>query len=122
LTKLQRGVGCSGTRKGRKLMEDGTDREREACSRICGKAEVPSEEELRVLKAMRSMKERVRDIRTRLFEISSAAGSEKAGEKETLEKELEKLKSEWESLEQERKNAAHMRMVLLGHEEPSPGQ
>ena len=97
-------------------MEDGIDREKDPCSSTCGNVEVPSEDELRALRAMRSIKDRVRVIRARLSELSSVAGSEKSGERDSLEKELEKLKSEWEIQERERKRAAHARMVLLGHE------
>ena len=102
-------------------MEDRTNQKKDACSGVCRKLEVPSEEELCALNAMRSIKERVRDIRSRLSEISSGSGAEKPGEKETLHQDLEKLKSEWETWERERKKAAHERMVQLGHEEPSFG-
>jgi predicted nuclease with TOPRIM domain len=103
-------------------MEDQTDRVKEACLKTCGKVEVPSNDELRALNALRTIKEKVRDMRSRLSEISSGGGAAKPGEKETLQKELERLKSEWEFWERKSKEAAHERMVLLGHEEPSSGQ
>ena len=103
-------------------MEDPTDRVKDVCSKTCGKVEVPSEDELFALNAMRAIKEKVRDMRSRLSALSSGAGEEKPGEKESLEKELERLKSEWESWERKRRKAAHERMVLLGHEEPSSGE
>jgi hypothetical protein len=103
-------------------MEDQPNQEKDACSRICRKVEVPSDDELHALNAMRTIKEKVRDMRSRLSEIFSGAGAEKSGVRESLEKELERLKSEWEFWERKRKEAAHERMVLLGHEEPSSGQ
>ena len=93
--------------------------DKNACPKPCRKVEVPTEEELRALRAMRSIKERVRSIRSRLSDISS--GGQKPAEAECLEKELEKLRAEWEGWERERQKAAHRRMVLLGHEEPSAG-
>jgi predicted nucleic acid-binding Zn-ribbon protein len=103
-------------------MEDRPIQERDSCSKMCGKAQVPSEEEIRALDAMRLIKKRVREIRGRLSEISSSVTGEKEpGEKENLEDEMKSLKSKWENLERERKKASHERMVLLGHEDPADG-
>lgn len=100
-------------------MEGKSDQRKDACSKSCGKVEVPSEEELHALNAMRSIKEEVRKLKSRLKEISFGAGEEQQGKREALEKALEELKSEWEAWERKRKRAAHERMVLLGHEEAS---
>jgi len=90
-----------------------------SCSETCGKAQVPSEEEILILNAMRLVKERVRQIRDRLSEISSSPGGEnETGGKAWLEEEMKRLKLKWEDLERDRRKAAHERMVLLGHEEP----
>jgi hypothetical protein len=103
-------------------MEDRSIQEKDSCSKMCGKAQVPSEEEIRALDAMRLIKNRVREIRGKLSEISSSVtGDKKTGEKESLEDEMKNLKSKWENLERERKKASHERMVLLGHEEPADG-
>jgi septal ring factor EnvC (AmiA/AmiB activator) len=101
-------------------MEDRPIQEKDSCSKMCGKAQVPSEEEIRALDAMRLIKKRVREIRGRLSEIASSVTGE-TGEKESLEDEMKSLKSKWENLERERKRASHERMVLLGHEEPADG-
>jgi hypothetical protein len=85
----------------------------------CKKMEVPSEDEVMALKAMRAIKERVRDLKTRLSEISSSNRDEDKGEVLTLKEELEKLKVEWNEWEGKRKKAAKERMILLGHEEVS---
>lgn len=87
--------------------------ETEACSDLCGGADVPSEDELRALNAMRTIKERVRTVKERL---SSLTAPEESEGRESLEKELQRLKSDWESWEGERRRAAHERMVRLGHE------
>ena len=92
----------------------------EGCVKICGGVDVPTKEEVNALRAMRRIKERVRDLRTRLSAISSGTVVEKPGERGRLEHEMQRLKSEWESWEQEREKATHERMVLLGHEEPFP--
>jgi len=103
-------------------MEDQGNPEKEPCSRTCGKVEVPSDDELLALNAMRTIKEKVREIRNRLSEIPSGANLEESEGREFLKKELERLKYEWDTWERRRKKAAHERMVLLGHEEPSSGQ
>jgi hypothetical protein len=99
------------------MIED-RHKDSERCPKSCGEMDVPSEDEISALQAMRRIKERVRDVRTRLSAISSGTVAEEPGEKETLEHEIGGLKSEWETWEQKRKKAAHERMLLLGHEEP----
>ena len=88
----------------------------------CGRVDVPTQNEISALQGMRRIKERVRDLRSRLSAFSSGRVAEKPGERETFEDEMQRLKSEWEALEEERKKAAHDRMVLLGHEEPSESE
>jgi hypothetical protein len=83
----------------------------------CKKMEVPSDEEVVALKAMRAIKERVRALKTRLSEGSSSNRDEDEGEVLTLKEELEKLKAEWNEWEGKRKKAAKQRMIFLGHEE-----
>ena len=100
------------------IMED-RFREGQGGGKSCGKVDVPTADEISALQAMRCIKERVRHLRSRLSAISSGRVVEKPGEKETLEEEIKRLRSEWEIREQERKRAARERMILLGHEEPS---
>jgi len=87
--------------------------------KTCGKVDVPTEEEIAALRAMRRIKERVRDVRGRLSAVSDNADAERGGEKAALEQEMEELKGEWKAWEEARKKAAHDRMVLLGHEKPA---
>jgi hypothetical protein len=97
------------------MMKD-RDKDGERSAKACGKTDVPAEDEISALQAMRRIKERVRVLRSRLSAISSGTADEKPGERPILERELKKLKSEWQTREHERKKAAHKRMVLLGHE------
>jgi len=83
----------------------------------CKKVEVPSEDELEALNAMRAIKTRVRDLKKRLSELSSPNEDEKGEEASALKKEMAKLKSDWDVWEKKRKKAAKERMILLGHEE-----
>jgi hypothetical protein len=94
----------------------GTSVEVDSC---CKKMEVPSEDEMVALNAMRAIKERVRDLKTRLSEISSSEREEDNGEALELEKRMQALKAQWNAWEEKRKKAAKERMILLGHEEVS---
>ena len=88
----------------------------EAVDSCCKKPEIPSEEEVVALNAMRAIKERVRDLKKRLSEVSS---SHKEGDRAAaleLEKKMEALKTQWNEWEEKRQRAAKERMILLGHE------
>ena len=89
----------------------------EKVNSCCKKPDVPSEEEMVALNAMRSIKERVRDLKKRLSEVSS---SHKEGDVEKaleLEQKMDALKTQWNEWEEKRQKAAKERMILLGHEE-----
>ena len=80
----------------------------------CQRIEVPTEDELAALNAMMAIKDRVREIKKLLSDLSS---SEKNAEKISgLEKKLARLKKEWKELERKREEATRERMILLGHE------
>jgi hypothetical protein len=91
----------------------GVSEEVDSC---CKKTEVPSEDEVVALNAMRAIKERVRQLKTRLSEMSSSNRDEEKGEALALEEQMEELKAEWNEWEKKRKKAAKERMILLGHE------
>jgi len=93
---------------------EGTLKEVDTC---CKKMEVPSEDEVVALNAMRSIKERVRDLKMRLSEISSSEKEEDKAEALELKKKMQALKAKWNAWEEKRKKAAKERMILLGHEE-----
>ncbi|MGD8229142.1 MAG: hypothetical protein PVH82_14830 [Desulfobacteraceae bacterium] len=92
---------------------EGTSEEVDSC---CKKMEVPSEDEVAALNAMRAIKEKVRDLKTRLSDISSSSREEDKGEALALEQRLETLRAEWNEWEEKRKKAAKQRMIFLGHE------
>jgi len=86
--------------------------------RTCpGKIEVPTEKEMEALGAMKSIKERVRGMKKRLAALKDSGRVEEVDEMLTLEKELDRLKVDWNRWEEKRKAAAKERMIILGHEE-----
>ncbi len=84
-----------------------------------GQIEVPTPRERKALSAMKSAKERVREIKGRLNELEAGEGRDSADEIVSLEAELARLKERWNALERERDAAAKERMILLGHETES---
>jgi hypothetical protein len=84
----------------------------------CKGIDVPSDDEVEALSAMKALKLRVREIKKKMSNISSTG---KEGETQTLlafEQDLVRLKKEWDRWEEKRRKAARRRMVLLGHEKP----
>jgi chromosome segregation ATPase len=81
-----------------------------------GKMEVPTPREREALAAMKSIKERVREIKKRLDELNALKDDAHAEEIESLEGEMARLKQAWDSWETKREAAAKERMILLGHE------
>jgi hypothetical protein len=88
-----------------------------ACRKLCGNIQVPTEDEVAALNAMRNIKDRVREIKKKISEISSSKKLEDVKRVSGWEKEMAQLKEEWDVWERKRKEAARVRMVLLGHEE-----
>lgn len=88
------------------------------CETSCKQVEVPTADEVEVLNAMREVKERARSIKGQISKLSAAREASEMEERSRLEKEMARLKSEWDRLEERRNEAARERMVLLGHEEP----
>ena len=88
----------------------------EALSSCQGKLEVPTEKEREALAAMKSIKERVRGLKKRLTVLKASDHDETTGEILELEKELSRLKVDWDKWEKKRQKAAKERMILLGHE------
>ena len=82
-----------------------------------GKMEVPTPKEQEALAAMKSIKERVREIKRRLSKLKDAGPGRVAVEITALENELDRLKTKWDQWEEKRRSAAKERMIILGHEE-----
>ncbi|MBU2499264.1 MAG: hypothetical protein KKE57_10205 [Proteobacteria bacterium] len=89
------------------------------CEKTCGNLEVPTDEEVAALSALREIKNRVRELKKRRSELSSHKGAGKAEDLSAMEREMAELKMRWEKWEKRRKQAARERMILLGHEDPS---
>jgi hypothetical protein len=90
------------------------------CEKQCrGEVEVPTELELRALNALRAIKNRVREIKKRITDLSKNHGQEKGEEIKHLQLQLAELKEDWNLWDEKRKEAARIRMIMLGHEEPS---
>lgn len=87
------------------------------CSSGCHRVQVPSDEELEALNAMRKIKNKVRELRQAFSSLSSSE-REETDRLRHLEPEMERLKEEWKKWEERRKEAARRRMILLGHEKP----
>jgi hypothetical protein len=95
------------------------DDNRMECEKACRKIEVPTDEELKALNALRAIKTQVRDLKSRIYDLTEDHGHEKGQEIKTLENQLASLKEEWIAWEGKRKEAARIRMIMLGHEDPS---
>ena len=79
------------------------------CNKSCKVREVPTEDELEALNAMRAIKDRVRDLKNRIDGSPESVPG--------LANEMAQLKAEWNEWDEKRKDAARKRMILLGHEE-----
>jgi hypothetical protein len=85
--------------------------------KICKGIDVPTDNEVEALSAMKALKIRVREIKKKISGISL---TNKKGKNESLlalEKDLMRIKEEWDRWDKKRSKAARERMVLLGHEE-----
>ena len=89
-------------------------------SSTCSQVQVPSQEEVAALNEMRSIKNRVRDLKKRLSEISNSEETGDNRKVNELEKEMKLLKEEWNIWDKRREEAARERMILLGHIEVHP--
>ena len=97
-------------------MPEKPDSSEETLFPMCGKEKaVPTPREERVLRAMYSVKMRVREIKRKKASLDGADQQGGAEASRTLEDELKQLKAKWAQLEMERKEAAKERMIMLGH-------
>ena len=89
------------------------------CVHSYKKIEVPTEEEVCVLNELRCIKERVRELKKKISDLSAGIVGGTRDDLMDLEKEMADLKEEWLSWEEKRQQAAKERMIILGHEEPA---
>jgi len=98
---------------------DKSDRDNDATASLksCGKIQVPTEEEVAALNAMRKIKARVRELKKKISEMTPLKSVEDEPRLQALEEELAHLKGAWEAWAKKREEATRVRMILLGHEE-----
>ena len=82
-----------------------------------GQIEIPTPKERESLDAMRSIKQRVREIKKQLQLLKSSGVEENAGKISELEEALEGLQRKWQELEKKWEGDVKERMVYLGHDE-----
>jgi len=87
------------------------------CEKICKGIDVPTDDEVEALSAMKTLKLRVREVKKKMSDISSTKREGATQSLLALEQDLVRLKKEWDRWEDKRSKAARERMVLLGHEE-----
>jgi chromosome segregation ATPase len=79
-----------------------------------GAVEVPTRREQEALEKLKAIKTRVRELKQARGETGKAFANQT---RDAIDSELHHLKEEWDRWEEERKEAARERMILLGHEE-----
>jgi hypothetical protein len=90
-----------------------------ACVHSCKKIDVPTDEEVCALNELRCIKERMRDLKKKISDLSAGLVAGTRDDLLILEKEMADLKEEWLSWEEKRQQAARERMIILGHVEPA---
>jgi aryl-alcohol dehydrogenase-like predicted oxidoreductase len=88
-----------------------------SCKRLCKGVDLPTDDEVKALDAMRALKLRVRAIKKKISGISADKAEGGTESLSALRDELAVLKEAWNLWEAKRRRAARKRMILLGHEE-----
>jgi hypothetical protein len=100
-------------------MENGNDEQGLcACKSACRQIEVPTEDELVALNAMRSIKEKAKALKEKMDQVESKEAADGGSERARIRQEMDRLRKEWQEWEKRKDRAASQRMILLGHEEP----
>jgi metallophosphoesterase superfamily enzyme len=89
-----------------------------ACAHSCKKIEVPTDQEVCALNELRCIKEKVRDLKKKISDLSAGLVPGTRDDLIILEQQMEDLKEQWLSWEEKRQQAAKERMIVLGHEHP----
>jgi hypothetical protein len=90
-----------------------------ACVHGCKKIDVPTDDEVCALNELKCIKERVRELKKKISDLSAGLVAGTRDDLMILEKEMADLKEEWLSWEEKRQQAARERMIILGHENPA---
>jgi len=89
------------------------------CGESCREVEIPIELELKALNALRGIKSEVREIKKQISDLTENQDRDRDEEIKSLQLRLAALKQDWNRWDVKRKEAAKIRMIMLGHEEPS---
>lgn len=85
-------------------------------NRSCKPIEIPTDDEVKALNALREIKDRVRSLKNIIIEKANNGHSREG--KEKVESELLELKTLWKEWDKKREFAAKERMIALGHIKP----
>jgi hypothetical protein len=83
----------------------------------CKGVNIPTDDEVEALSALKALKLRVREVKKKISEISSTEKKGATQSLRALDQDLVRLKKEWDRWEEKRSKAARERMIMLGHEE-----
>lgn len=88
------------------------------CKSTCSEIQVPTEDELVALNAMRSIKEQAKALKEKMDQVERKEAADGDSERVRIRQELDRLRKEWQEWEKRKNRAASARMIFLGHEEP----
>ncbi|MEW6665559.1 MAG: hypothetical protein AB1512_10130 [Thermodesulfobacteriota bacterium] len=88
------------------------------CKNLCREVEIPSDDELVALNAMRSIREKAKALREEMDRLQKTEPAQAGPERIRMQRQLDLLKQEWQEWEKKKNIAAKEKMVLLGHEDP----
>ncbi|HYA01496.1 MAG TPA: hypothetical protein VEI04_00095 [Syntrophobacteria bacterium] len=88
-----------------------------ATDRCSGEFVPLTRDEEAILARMREVKARVTEVKQQIRELEGRTNGESLDRLGERKKRLEALRREWQGLDRQRQEAAHLRMQLLGHEE-----
>lgn len=110
----------------RKNSADSGERQQDGCpaftklfdtAETCSGNYVPlTRDEEDILARMRELKAQVGRIKKKVQELEAAGAEQHTGEIDKKRQELEGLRKEWQDLDNKRRQAAAVRMKILGHE------
>jgi predicted nuclease with TOPRIM domain len=88
-----------------------------ATDRCSGEFVPLTRDEEAILARMREVKARVTEVKQQIRELEGQLNGESLDRLGERKQRLEALRREWQGLDRQRQEAAHVRMQLLGHEE-----
>lgn len=100
-------------------MGKGHEEKGRECPGTCRQIKVPTDDEIAALNALRDIKNRVREVKKRMGEISHSQKREDRALLHELTGEMNRLKMRWKEWDRKRQAATRERMIQLGHEEES---